>query len=124
MPRDVYRAEDYLVVYDSESDVRAIEPDFRLLESLDLRGAIVTAPGDEVDFVSRYFAPGAGIDEDPVTGSAHCTLTPYWSARLKKSRLHARQVSTRGGELWCEDRGERVTIAGEAVEYLTGTITI
>lgn len=124
MPHEVYRAADYLAVYDSENDVRAIKPDFRLLETLELRGVIVTAPGDEVDFVSRFFAPAAGIDEDPVTGSAHCTLTPYWSARLEKSQLHARQVSPRGGELWCEDRGDRVTIAGEAVEYLSGTITI
>ena len=85
---------------------------------------IVTAPGDDCDFVSRFFAPDAGIAEDPVTGSAHCTLTPYWAARLGRPRLHARQVSARGGELWCELRGDRVGIAGRAVTYLRGEIEV
>jgi PhzF family phenazine biosynthesis protein len=85
---------------------------------------MVTAPGDDCDFVSRYFAPDAGIAEDPVTGSAHCTLTPYWSARLGKSNLHARQVSARGGELWCTMSGERVKISGRAVTYLHGQLNV
>jgi len=85
---------------------------------------IATAPGDEVDFVSRFFAPTVGIPEDPVTGSAHCTLIPYWSARLDKQVLHARQVSARGGELYCQDAGERVRIGGRAVTYLTGEIQL
>jgi predicted PhzF superfamily epimerase YddE/YHI9 len=86
---------------------------------------MVTAPGDgDCDFVSRFFAPDAGIAEDPVTGSAHCTLAPYWSARLGKSTLHARQVSARGGELWCTLADDRVKIAGNAVTYLRGQLTV
>jgi predicted PhzF superfamily epimerase YddE/YHI9 len=84
----------------------------------------ITAAGDEVDFVSRFFAPGAGIAEDPVTGAAHCALTPFWARRLGRSRLHARQLSPRGGELFCEDRGERVRIGGRARLYLRGEIEI
>jgi predicted PhzF superfamily epimerase YddE/YHI9 len=83
---------------------------------------VVTAPGDDCDFVSRYFAPAAGIPEDPVTGSTHCTLIPYWSQRLGKRELFARQISPRGGELFCEDRGDRVGIGGEALTYVEGTI--
>ncbi|HEY3230991.1 MAG TPA: PhzF family phenazine biosynthesis protein [Roseiflexaceae bacterium] len=123
-PRAVLAAKDYLVVYDSEEEIRSLRPDMAALASLDRRGVIVTAPGARSDFVSRYFAPASGIPEDPVTGSAHCTLTPYWSARLSKPRLHALQVSLRGGELFCEDRGERVIIAGRAVQYLQGTIVL
>lgn len=82
------------------------------------------APGDDSDFVSRFFAPRLGVPEDPVTGSAHCSLVPFWARRLGRHRLYARQVSARGGELWCEDRGERVTLAGHAVQYLQGTITL
>jgi predicted PhzF superfamily epimerase YddE/YHI9 len=90
-----------------------------------VRGVIATAPGDGTcDFVSRFFAPRGGIDEDPVTGSAHCKLIPYWSRRLGRTRLFARQVSRRGGELWCEDRGARVTIAGQGVVYLEGTAEV
>ncbi len=101
-------------------------PDFGRLSAVDAFAIIVTAPGaaDDVDFVSRFFAPWAGIPEDPVTGSAHCTLTPYWSEQLGKKSLRALQVSSRGGELWCEDRGERVSIAGRAVEYLRGEIHV
>jgi predicted PhzF superfamily epimerase YddE/YHI9 len=91
---------------------------------LDAQGVIVTAPGDTVDFVSRYFAPGAGIDEDPVTGSTHSMLTPLWAARLGKTKLHARQLSARGGELFCEHLGERVNVAGRAVAYMTGEIRL
>lgn len=121
-PREVLRAEKYLAVYDSEDEVRSLRPDFELLKRLDCMGVIVTAPGKEVDFVSRFFAPRVGIPEDPVTGSAHCTLVPYWSKRLGKSQLHALQVSPRGGELFCEQLGDKVIIAGHAVKYLEGTI--
>jgi PhzF family phenazine biosynthesis protein len=95
-----------------------------LLKKVDLRGVIVTAPGICSDFVSRFFAPRLGIDEDPVTGSAHCALIPYWSGILKKKNLHAYQVSERGGELFCKDAGERVIISGHAVKYMQGNITI
>jgi PhzF family phenazine biosynthesis protein len=122
-PREVLAARDYLAVFDSEMEVRALEPDFRKLAKLD-RMMIVTAPGEHVDFVSRFFAPAQGIDEDPVTGSSHCTLIPYWAGRLGKSSLHAWQVSRRGGELFCTDNGPRVTMAGEAVAYLEGTINV
>lgn len=123
-PRETRLARDLLCAFDSEAEVRALDPDIRSLASLDALGIIVTAPGDQVDFVSRFFAPRAGIPEDPVTGSAHCTLTPYWAERLGKTRLHARQISRRGGELFLEQRGERVTIAGHAVFYMEGTITL
>ncbi len=123
-PSEVVCSEDYFVVFTSERDIRGLNPDMEMLKRLDLRGVIVTARGDEVDFVSRFFAPKLGIDEDPVTGSAHCALTPYWSRRLGKNDLHAYQVSRRGGELFCADRGDRVTIAGRAVRYMEGSITI
>ncbi len=100
-------------------------PDFAALEKIkEAFAVIVTAPGEKVDFVSRFFAPNAGIPEDPVTGSAHCTLVPYWSARLGKKKLHARQVSARGGELFCEDRGERVSMAGKAVLFARGELIV
>jgi predicted PhzF superfamily epimerase YddE/YHI9 len=121
-PAALLRARDYLAVYESEEEVLALAPRMDLLSQVDW--VIVTAPGRNSDFVSRFFAPGAGIPEDPVTGSAHCTLIPYWSARLGKTALYARQVSARGGELWCEARGERVRIAGQAVLYLKGTISL
>ena len=115
----------YLVVYRSESDVRSLRPRFADLAGPQGCGVIVTAAGtDGIDFVSRYFAPAAGIDEDPVTGSTHCTLTPYWAARLGKDMLHARQVSARGGALTCTLRGDRVLIAGGAVLYLEGSIHV
>ena len=114
---------DYLLVLKDQSQVEALRPDFRKIsEDHRVRAIIVTAAGQEVDFVSRCFAPAAGIDEDPVTGSAHTTLTPYWANRLGKSELVARQLSPRGGTLYCTHRGERVTIAGEAVLYLRGEI--
>jgi len=114
----------YLAVYESEQVVRNILPDFTLLEQLHPFTVGITAPGEQADFVSRYFAPSYGVPEDPVTGSAHCTLTPYWSARLGKTRLHARQVSERGGELWCEMRGERVALKGNAVLTLRGELLV
>lgn len=114
----------YLLVYDTAAEVAALRPDFVALRNLgDLR-AIATAPGQDCDFVSRFFAAGAGVDEDPVTGSAHCILVPYWAERLGKTRLHARQISQRGGELWCEWATSRVKIAGHAVLYLRGTIEV
>ncbi len=122
-PQAVLASErDYFVVYASEAEVRSLEPDFARLAGLDRLAVIVTAVGEQADFVSRFFAPSAGIPEDPVTGSAHCSLIPYWSKRLGKSQLHAFQISKRGGELWCTDLGERVLIAGRAVRYLEGTI--
>ncbi len=114
-----------MAVYGSEVEVREINPNMSSLAMV-APAIIVTAPADadEVDFVSRFFAPGYGIDEDPVTGSAHCSLIPFWALRQSKSQLEARQVSARGGELHCEDRGERVTIAGQAVLYLKGEIYV
>jgi PhzF family phenazine biosynthesis protein len=123
-PSEVLASRAYLAVYERESDIAAIKPDFAALKRLD-RAVIVTAPGsDGIDFVSRFFAPGVGIDEDPVTGGAHCQLIPYWAGRLGKTRLAARQISPRGGALSCALDGERVTIAGQARLYLEGTITI
>ena len=104
--------------------MRALAPDFPRLAAVDARGAIVTAPGDDVDFVSRFFGPRAGIDEDPVTGSAHTTLIPYWAGVFGRDVLTARQVSARGGELWCELRGERVRIAGQAATYVAGALRV
>lgn len=124
-PVEVLAARDYLVVYESEEQVRALAPDFAGLKRVDRFAVIATAPGTGgADFVSRFFAPAQGIDEDPVTGSAHSTLVPYWSRRLGKKRLAARQVSARGGELECEDRGDRVAMAGQAVLFMQGTILL
>jgi PhzF family phenazine biosynthesis protein len=116
--------EDLLVVLENEKAVREVAPVFSLLEEMDYRGIIVTAPGERCDFVSRFFAPRVGIREDPVTGSAHCVLIPFWAKALGKDALQAFQVSKRGGELFCRDRGERVTIAGRAALYLEGMIRI
>jgi PhzF family phenazine biosynthesis protein len=123
-PREVWAARDYLAVFETEDEVRTLAPDFGRLTRVDRFAVIATAPGTRVDFVSRFFAPRQGIPEDPVTGSAHCTLVPFWSRRLGKKKLHALQVSARGGELFCEDRGDRVAISGRAVRYLQGTIEI
>lgn len=125
-PAEVLFAGYWLAVYESAATVRGLAPDFRALMAVDVPDVIVTAPGDEagIDFVSRFFAPGHGIDEDPVTGAAHCILTPYWSARLGKRDLRAHQVSARGGRIDCGDRGTRVRLAGRAVAYLEGVITI
>jgi predicted PhzF superfamily epimerase YddE/YHI9 len=113
-----------LAIFSDEAQVLGLCPDFGLMVRSGLDEAIVTAPGESCDFVSRFFAPGYGIDEDPVTGSAHCTLTPYWAERLGKSTLQARQVSARGGELTCRFEGHRVSLAGKAVTYLEGWIDI
>jgi PhzF family phenazine biosynthesis protein len=121
-PETVLAAEDYLVVYGSEDELRALRPDMSALMNIDRFAVIATAPGREADFVSRFFAPAKGVPEDPVTGRAHCTLIPYWSNRLGKQKLHAYQVSARGGELWCQDRGARVTISGKAARFFEGMI--
>jgi predicted PhzF superfamily epimerase YddE/YHI9 len=124
-PATVVQIEDnYFAVYEREDDVRSICPDLRLLEKLHPAGVAITAPGENSDFVSRYFAPSYGIREDAVTGSTHCSLAPYWAQRLGKTNLHARQVSERGGELWCEVKGERVILKGNAVLTLRGELLI
>ncbi|MCB0855156.1 MAG: PhzF family phenazine biosynthesis protein, partial [Bacteroidetes bacterium] len=112
-PRSAYKGKtDYLLIYESESDIQNLTPDFSLMRKTEARGVIVSAPGDEVDFVSRFFAPLAGVDEDPVTGSAHTTLTPFWVNQLGKNPLSARQISARGGVLACRLEGERVFLTG------------
>lgn len=121
-PLEVLAADDYLMLFASEAELRAITPNPTWLSQLDLRGVIVSAPGAEVDFVSRFFAPKYGIPEDPVTGSAHCVLTPYWAGRLGKTTLTARQVSKRGGNLGCTLQGERVLLAGSAVTVMEGEL--
>jgi PhzF family phenazine biosynthesis protein len=115
---------DYLLLFGSEAEIFALKPDFRKLATADGRGIIVTAPGSDVDFVSRFFAPQAGIDEDPVTGSAHTTLTPFWSARLGKTSMTARQLSARRGYLECTLKGNRTLIAGRTDLFLKGEIFI
>ena len=124
-PRAVFKGKtDYLFVYDSEAEILALQPDFEALKTHPVRGIIVTAPGETTDFVSRFFGPACGVNEDPVTGSAHTTLTPYWSSVLGKTELSARQLSQRTGDLNCKLLGDRVEIAGEAVLYLRGEINI
>jgi PhzF family phenazine biosynthesis protein len=123
-PQFTAKARDYLAVFATEQEIADLKPDMAALAQLDSLGIIATAPGTNCDFVSRFFAPQAGIPEDPVTGSAHSTLIPYWSQRLKKPKLRARQISARGGELFCEDRGQRVGIGGRAVTYSTGFIRL
>jgi len=123
-PAEVLKSRDYLFVFHSENEIRNMSPDFDHVMNWDCLGVIVTAPGDSADFVSRFFAPRAGVLEDPVTGSAHSTLIPYWSKRLNKTSLKARQLSQRGGELFCQDAGARVKIGGRAVTYLKGEIEI
>ncbi len=113
---------DYLLLFENEQQVHELTPDFLKIKTSSARGVIVTAPGTEVDFVSRFFAPAVGIDEDPVTGSAHTSLIPFWAERLGKNELSTRQISKRIGELKCKFLGERVEIAGQAVTYLVGEI--
>jgi len=121
-----WRARDLLALLPTAAAVRALRPNLDLVARLDAFALIVTAPGDEpgVDFVSRFFAPAKGVPEDPATGSSHCTLTPFWAERLGRTQLAAHQISARGGRLSCTDRGDRVTIAGQAVLYLEGTIEV
>jgi predicted PhzF superfamily epimerase YddE/YHI9 len=124
-PREVQKARDHLVLYDSAAQIVALKPDLAALAKTECWAVIVSAPGaDGVDFVSRFFAPAQGVPEDPVTGSAHCTLTPYWAKRLGKTKLEARQLSPRGGTLHCTLNGDRVGIAGKAVLYLQGQIEV
>lgn len=121
-PIEVLAADDYLAVFDSEATVRSITPNQALLGQLDLRGVIITAPGVDVDFVSRFFAPKFGIPEDPVTGSAHCELAPYWANKLGKKILSAKQVSKRGGNITCEVKDDRVLLSGCAVTFMEAEI--
>lgn len=123
-PVEVEEGKSYLAVFESEEDVLGVEPEWERLRELHPRSVIVTAEGGVCDFVSRFFAPSYGIDEDPVTGSAHCMLTPYWAHKLNKAKLTARQLSQRRGELVCELKGDRVLISGKAVLYLEGTIRV
>jgi PhzF family phenazine biosynthesis protein len=123
-PSSTAKSRDYLAVFETEEAVRNLQPDMAALMRLDCLGIIATAPGDHCDFVSRFFAPRAGIPEDPVTGSAHCTLIPYWAQRLGRSELRALQVSSRGGELFCQNRDERVGIGGRAVTYSSGFLHV
>lgn len=123
----VMRSRDYLVVVDAAEQVRALSPNIAALARLDIGigGTIVTAPGEaDVDYVCRFFAPAVGIAEDPATGSIHCTLAPYWAARLGKEALHGQQLSARGGRMRCKVAGDRVKIAGKARLYLQGTIDL
>jgi predicted PhzF superfamily epimerase YddE/YHI9 len=113
-----------MLIYDSEEDIASLTPDFAEMAKINTVGIIATAPGRDVDFVSRFFAPKAGINEDPVTGSAHCTLIPYWADRLGKSTLSALQLSKRRGDVQCAYLGERVMIAGQAVTYMQGEIYV
>lgn len=124
IPAEVYKARDLMIVYNSEKEIKDLDPDFVSMADIDALGVIATAPGDNVDFVSRFFAPRAGISEDPVTGSAHCMLIPYWAKRLGKNKLKALQLSKRIGELDCEFKGDRVKIAGKAITFLIGEINI
>ncbi len=122
-PSEVHLSRDILAVYDDEASVRRLSPDQARLLALDEGlGVIASARGDTVDFVSRFFVPKAGIAEDPVTGSAHCTLVPFWAQRLGRSQLVAHQVSPRGGELHCEHRGDRVILGGRCSLFLSGSI--
>jgi PhzF family phenazine biosynthesis protein len=122
-PKKVFKGRnDLMLVFESESEIAALRPNFSLLEKLNARGVIATAKGDKVDFVSRFFAPQSGVAEDPVTGSAHTTLAPYWSTILGKSELSAVQLSMRKGFLHCKLLGDRVEISGEARLYLKGEI--
>jgi len=132
IPLAAYYAEDFLLLLDSEETLRRIKPDFLLLKRIkseaglksDNFGVIVTAKGNDCDFVSRFFAPNVGVDEDPVTGRAHCSLIPFWSEKLNQVEMTARQLSNRGGTLLCRDQGERVKIGGKAVQYLSGEIHV
>ena len=116
--------DDILAIVKNEEDVANLNVNFERLKQLSARGLIVSAKGENCDFVSRSFFPATGVDEDPVTGSAHTSLIPYWSAKLNKSKLNAKQISSRGGELWCEINENRVYIGGNAVEYMCGVIKI
>lgn len=124
-PKEVFKNRDYIAVFERQEQVAELTPNLAELTKLQgVQGVCVTAPGNDCDFVSRYFAPSVGVPEDPVTGSTHCALIPYWAKRLGKTKMHALQLSPRGGELFCEDRGERVGIGGTAVTYVQGAMHI
>lgn len=125
-PKEIFKSRDYVLVYENETEIRNIKIDRQLFDQINLEpgGVIVTAIGDNCDFVSRFFTPQASILEDPVTGSGHCSLIPFWSKRLNKKELYAQQVSERMGHLYCEDKGDRVIIKGQAKTYLIGSIWI
>lgn len=123
-PREVLASRDYIAIFESEKEVRDLTPNMEALMTLDRDGVIVTARGTDADFVSRYFAPRVGIPEDPVTGSAHCSLIPFWAERLGKTEMFARQISTRGGELFCRLVNERVAIGGHATIYKRGELNV
>ncbi|MGH1441788.1 MAG: PhzF family phenazine biosynthesis protein [Cellvibrionaceae bacterium] len=123
-PLECLKHDDYIAVFENEDDVLSITPNHEALKQLDFRGVIVTAPSSEFDFVARFFAPKLGVPEDPVTGSAYTQLMPYWSNRLGKSQLRAKQVSSRGGKLLCEINEDRVLISGSAVTYMEAIIEI
>lgn len=123
-PAELWRGVKLMAVFEREADVRALAPDFARVAALPEFGLIATAPGGDCDFVSRYFVPQAGVNEDPVTGAAHCQLTPWWAARLGRTQLHARQVSKRGGELWLEHRPPRVRLSGHAAEYMSAVVEL
>ncbi len=124
-PVAVYKSRDYVVELETQKQVEQVKPDFAMLNKIDVIGIIITAPGTDCDFVSRFFAPNCGIPEDPVTGSAHSTLIPFWAEKLNKTSLHAFQLSQRKGELWCEMlKGDRVSMAGQCVFYMKGAINL
>jgi len=125
-PIEVLKSRDYVLVFDDEDKIKRIKPDLALLNQIDIGigGIVVTAKGNTVDFVSRFFTPQASITEDPATGSAHCSLIPYWSEKLQKESMDALQLSSRGGKFFCRNLGERVLISGKAITYLEGYITI
>lgn len=124
-PIEVFRGkDDYLAIFDQQTTIESLAPDFKVLAQLNARGVIASAKGNTVDFISRCFFPAAGIDEDPVTGSAHTTMTPYWAKKLAKTQMSALQLSARGGALTCEYLGDRVNISGQAVTYLRGRILV
>lgn len=123
-PVECLESEDYILVFNNEEEIKNAQPRLELLKNIKRRGVIITAESSSYDFVSRFFAPKCGIDEDPVTGSAYTQLAPYWKNRLGKHQFHARQLSKRGGEVYCESVGDRISIAGTAVKYLQGEITI
>ena len=123
-PVEVLKSVDYIVVFENETDIRAIKPNYEALKKLDLRGVCITTTDTKYDFVSRFFAPNYGVDEDSVTGSAYTQLMPYWTKRLGKDKLFSKQVSMRGGELMCEHKGERIMIAGKCVSYMVGDVQI
>jgi PhzF family phenazine biosynthesis protein len=123
-PIEIMAARDYVLTYKSEAEVRALAPNMEALARINRFAFIATARGEDCDFVSRFFAPAKGVPEDPVTGSAHCTLTPYWAAKLGKTTLKARQISKRGGELFCRLAGDRVEMAGSATLFLRGRIIL